>query len=107
VEVATRRRLGIDLQEGAVPVRDAVRGACEMLGLDPLLVANEGKLMVFVPEPGAEAVLAAMRRHPLGRDAARIGHVTREHAGRVVAETPLGTRRVIDLPLSEPLPRIC
>jgi hydrogenase expression/formation protein HypE len=107
VEIATRQRLGIDLDEGAIPMHDAVRGACEMLGLDPLLVANEGKLIAFVPEPGAEAALAAMRGHPLGRQAARIGRVTHEHPGRVVGRTRLGTRRVIDLPLSEPLPRIC
>ena len=69
VEIATRRRLGVEVDERAVPVKDVVRGACELLGLDPLLVANEGKLVVFVPEEGAERVLGAMRAHPLGRQA--------------------------------------
>jgi hydrogenase expression/formation protein HypE len=106
-EIASRRRLGVTLEEAALPVSDAVRGACELLGLDPLLVANEGKILAFVPEAQADAALAAMRAHPLGAAAARIGAVTREHAGRVVAHSPLGGARVIDLPLSEPLPRIC
>jgi hydrogenase expression/formation protein HypE len=107
VEIATRQRLGIDVDETTVPVRDGVRGACEILGLDPLLVANEGKLVAFVPEEGAERVLSAMRAHPLGRDAARIGRVTGEHPGRVVLRTPIGGHRVLDLPFAEPLPRIC
>lgn len=107
VEIATRQRLGIEVDETAVPVRDGVRGACEILGLDPLLVANEGKLVAFVPEEGAARALAAMRDHPLGRDAAQIGRVTGEHPGRVVLRTPIGGRRVLDLPFAEPLPRIC
>lgn len=107
VEIATRQKLGIEVDETAVPVRDGVRGACEILGLDPLLVANEGKLVAFVPEEGAARALEAMRRHPLGRDAARIGRVAGEHAGRVVLRTPIGGRRVLDLPFAEPLPRIC
>jgi hydrogenase expression/formation protein HypE len=88
-------------------VREAVRGACEVLGLDPLFVANEGKLVVFVPEGESGAALAAMRAHPLGRDASRIGLVTEDHAGRVVIRTRVGGRHVLDLPLAEPLPRIC
>jgi hydrogenase expression/formation protein HypE len=107
VEIASRRRLGVEVDEAAVPVRDAVRGACELLGLDPLLVANEGKLVAFVPEAGAAAALAAMRAHPLGADAARIGRVTDEHSGMVVLRTPVGGQRVLDLPFAEPLPRIC
>ena len=79
VEIATRRQLGIDLDERRVPVRDTVRGACEILGLDPLLVANEGKLVVFVAEAGADAVLAALRAHPLGSGAAAIGRVGDAH----------------------------
>jgi hydrogenase expression/formation protein HypE len=78
-----------------------------MLGLDPLLVANEGKLVAFVPEEGAERVLAAMRAHPLGRDASRIGRVTADHAGFVVLRTPIGGERILDLPFGESLPRIC
>lgn len=107
VEIASRGRLGIEVDEGAVPVHDAVRGACEMLGLDPLHVANEGKLVAFVPEEGAEQVLEAMRAHPLGRDAARIGRVTADHGGRVVLRTPIGGRRILELPFGESLPRIC
>ena len=107
VEIASRRRLGIAVDERAIPVKDAVRGACEILGLDPLLVANEGKLVVFVPEEGSEAVLEALRRHPLGREAARIGRVTAEHAGFVVLRTPIGGERILDLPFGESLPRIC
>ncbi|HEY3816886.1 MAG TPA: hydrogenase expression/formation protein HypE [Polyangiaceae bacterium] len=107
VEIASRQQLGIEIDEACVPVRDVVRGACEMLGLDPLLVANEGKVIVFLPEEQADAALAAMRGHPLGRDAARIGHVTREHAGEVLVRTPIGGTRVLQLPYSEMLPRIC
>lgn len=107
VEIASRREVGIEIDEVAVPVRDDVRGACELLGLDPWLVANEGKLVAFVPEAHAGAALEALARHPLGRNAARIGTVTTAHRGSVVARTPLGTHRVVDLPLHEPLPRIC
>ena len=107
VEIASRQRLGIEVDETKVPVDDVVRGACEILGLDPLLVANEGKLVAFVPEEGAERVLTAMRAHPLGRDAASIGRVTEGPSGVVVLRTPAGGRRVLDLPLGEVLPRIC
>ena len=107
VEIATRRQLGIEIDETAIPVRDTVRGACEILGLDPLLVANEGKLVAFVPEAGSERVLAALRRHPLGRDACRIGTVTSDHPGFVTARTPIGGERILDLPFGESLPRIC
>jgi hydrogenase expression/formation protein HypE len=107
VEIATRNRLGINVDETAVPIGDAVRGACEILGLDPLLVANEGKLVVFVPEAESDAALAAMRAHPLGRLATRIGRVTHEHPGHVVIRTPIGGDRLLDLPFAEPLPRIC
>ncbi|MBX3162684.1 MAG: hydrogenase expression/formation protein HypE [Deltaproteobacteria bacterium] len=107
VEIATRRDLGIEVDESAVPVREAVRGACELLGLDPLLVANEGKLVVFVPEDSADRALAALRAHPLGAEAARIGTVTAEHPRRVELVTPVRGRRTLDLPFAEPLPRIC
>jgi len=78
-----------------------------MLGLDPLYVANEGKLVAIVPEAQAEAVLEAMRATPYGRDATRIGTVTAEHPGLVVAKTGIGATRVVDLPAGELLPRIC
>jgi hydrogenase expression/formation protein HypE len=107
VEIASRQHLGIEVDETAIPIRDTVRGACEILGLDPILVANEGKLVAFVPEPAAEVVLAAMRRHPLGRDASLIGRVTMEHPDFVILRTPVGGDRVLDLPFGEALPRIC
>jgi hydrogenase expression/formation protein HypE len=107
VEIASRQHLGIEVDETAIPIRDTVRGACEILGLDPLLVANEGKLIAFVPETGGERVLAAMRAHPLGRDASRIGRVTAEHPGCVLLRTPVGGDRILDLPFGEALPRIC
>jgi hydrogenase expression/formation protein HypE len=107
VEIATRRGLGIEVDEAAIPMRDAVRGACELLGLDPLLVANEGKLVVFVPEASADRALATMRAHPLGKHAARIGVVTDAHPAIVELITPVRGRRRLDLPFAEPLPRIC
>jgi hydrogenase expression/formation protein HypE len=88
-------------------VRDVVRGACEILGLDPLLVANEGKLVAFVPAADADQVLAALRGHPLGRDASCIGRVTADHPGTVLLRTPIGGDRILDLPFGEALPRIC
>jgi hydrogenase expression/formation protein HypE len=107
VEIAARRQLGMTVEEAVLPVSDAVRGACEMLGLDPLLIANEGKLVAFVPREGADAVLAAMRAHPLGREAVRIGEVVDGPRGRVVMQTLIGGQRFVDLPFGEPLPRIC
>ncbi len=106
-ELARDARVGLDIDELAVPVRPAVAAACEMLGLDPLHVANEGKLLAVVPPEAAEAVLAAMRRHPLGQEAALIGRVTDAHPGLVVGRTAIGGQRVIDLPAGELLPRIC
>jgi len=107
VEIASRNRLGIEIDETAVPVRHEVRGACELLGLDPLFVANEGKLVVFAPADRAEAALTAMRAHPLGKRAARIGSVVANHPSVVIAQTSVGGRRIVDLPFAEPLPRIC
>ncbi len=107
VEIASRQRLGMEVDEKSIPVQDAVRGACEILGLDPLLVANEGKLLAFVDENESERALEAMREHPLGRLASRIGRVTAEHPGMVVLRTPIGGERILDLPFGESLPRIC
>jgi hydrogenase expression/formation protein HypE len=90
-----------------VPVSDEVRGACEILGLDPLYVANEGKCLVIVERERAEAVLAAMQAHPLGRDAAMIGEVTDEHPGKVFLRSRIGGMRVVDMLSGEQLPRIC
>jgi len=106
-ELAGTSEVGIEIEEAAAPVRPAVAAACEMLGFDPLTVANEGKLIAFVPPEEAEAALEALQAHPLGREAARIGVVTEEHAGMVLVRTPIGGRRVVDMPLGELLPRIC
>ncbi|MDB4959799.1 MAG: [NiFe] hydrogenase metallocenter assembly protein HypE [Myxococcales bacterium] len=107
VEIATRNKLGIEVDEAAIPVREPVRGACELLGLDPLFVANEGKMVVFAPEKIADRALEAMRSHPLGRHACRIGSVTNHHPSVVELVTPVRGRRLLDLPFAELLPRIC
>ncbi|MFG2543500.1 hydrogenase expression/formation protein HypE [Streptomyces sp. NPDC048594] len=106
-EIAAASGCGIAVQERAVPVPAPVAGACAMLGLDPMYVANEGKLVAFVPRDHADAVLAAMRAHPLGAEAAVVGEVVADHPGMVVARTGLGGTRVVDMPLGEQLPRIC
>lgn len=106
-ELAGTSQVGIEIEEAAVPVRPAVAAACEMMGFDPLTVANEGKLIAFVPPGEAEGAWEALRAHPLGQEAARIGFVTEEHAGMVLARTGIGGRRVVDMPLGELLPRIC
>jgi hydrogenase expression/formation protein HypE len=106
-EIAARSRVGIELEEKSIPVREEVRGACEMLGLDPLYVANEGKLVAVVAPDSAEDVLAAMREHPLGRCAHIIGTVNESHAAMVIMHTRLGTSRIVDLLAGDQLPRIC
>ncbi len=106
-EFAKSSGMGIMLREEAIPVRPAVRAACEVLGIDPLYVANEGKLVAVVPAAQAETVLAAMRAHPLGRHAVRLGEVTAKNPGLVAMRTALGTHRIIDMPVGEQLPRIC
>jgi hydrogenase expression/formation protein HypE len=106
-ELAGRSGAGIEIDEGAVPVHDAVRGACELLGLDPLHVANEGKLLAIVAPHHGPAALAALQAHEYGREAALVGWVTDEHPGRVVLRTLLGSRRIMDMLAGEQLPRIC
>ncbi len=106
-EFARASQAGILFDERAVPVRPAVRSACEMLGLDPFYVANEGKLVAVIPPEKAEIALMTMRRHPLGQDAAIIGQVVADHPGVVAARTLIGSTRVVDLPAGELLPRIC
>jgi len=106
-EVAEKAEVGIRIDEGTIPVRSEVRAACELLGLDPLYVANEGKLVAFVAPEAAEAILAAMRDHEYGKNAVVIGRVTEEHARRVVLHTSLGARRIVDMLVGEQLPRIC
>jgi hydrogenase expression/formation protein HypE len=106
-EIATRSVVGIEIAETDIPIDDAVRAACDLLGLDPLLVANEGKLVAVVPSPSADKLVAVMRRHPLGTRAAVIGTVTDQHPKVVVARTAVGGRRVVPIPHGEQLPRIC
>lgn len=106
-ELAETAGVGIEYDERSVPVPEAVRAACGFLGLDPVHVANEGKLVAFVAPGDAEAVLAAMRTTEVGAAAAVIGRVVDEHHGTVVARTGLGATRVVDRPLGEQLPRIC
>jgi hydrogenase expression/formation protein HypE len=106
-ELAAASKVGIVIEERKVPIRPAVQAACEMLGFDPMYVANEGKCVAFVPASRGEAVLAAMQAHPLGQDAVAIGQVVAEHPGLVIARTGIGGSRVVDLPAGELLPRIC
>lgn len=106
-EIAEQSNVGISLFEDRLPVRDSVRGVCEILGLDPLYVANEGKLLAIVPADRAEGVLAAMRANEYGRDAQIIGEVTAEHPKKVVLETIVGGKRIVDMLAGAQLPRIC
>lgn len=106
-EIAEVAGVGIRLDERAIPMDDQVRGACELLGFDPLYVANEGKCLAIVAPEAAEAALAALRAHPLGGDAAAIGTVVAEHAGRVTLRSRIGGTRVVDMMSGEQLPRIC
>ena len=106
-EIAARSRVGIELEEDSIPIRDEVRGACELLGLDPLYVANEGKLLAIVAPTAADEILEAMHRHPLGRDARIVGTVTTSHPAMVTMQTRFGTSRIVDLLSGDQLPRIC
>ncbi len=106
-EIAHRSGVSMQLDEPKIPVREAVRGACEMLGLDPLYVANEGKLIAIVNSSEAEKVLEAMRRHPLARDAQMIGRVTKQDSAPVTIRTAYGTNRIVDMLSGDQLPRIC
>jgi hydrogenase expression/formation protein HypE len=106
-EIAKASSVGIELDERTLPIPEAVRSACELLGMDPLYVANEGKLLAIVPAHAADQILSAMRSHPLGSKAAIIGRVVDDHRGILVARTGLGGRRVVDMQVGEQLPRIC
>jgi hydrogenase expression/formation protein HypE len=106
-EIAKHANVGMILEERAIPVRESVKGACEVLGLDPLYVANEGKLLAMVVPGMADAVLEQMRRHPLGQDAAIIGEVVDAHRNMVLMKTEIGGTRVLDVMFGEQLPRIC
>ena len=106
-EIAQASGVGIAIEEARLPVRTEVQSACELLGLDPVYVANEWKVVFFVEPEAAEAVLALLRAHPLGSNAAVIGQVTAEHQGMLVARTAMGSNRVIAQQIGEQLPRIC
>ena len=106
-EIAARSRVGMLVQETELPVRDTVRGACEVLGLDPLYVANEGKLIAVVPAGRADAIVKKMQQNALGRDARIIGEVVADHPGMVLMKTEIGGTRVLDTLFGEQLPRIC
>ena len=106
-EIALDARVGVEIEESAIPVAEPVAAACELLGLDPLYVANEGRLAAFVPASAAEQVLEAMRRHPAAVGPCRIGIITAAHAGRVELRGRFGGRRMVDLLSGEQMPRIC
>lgn len=106
-DIAAASGVGIRLDEAALPISREVRGACDLLGLDPLTIANEGKVVVFCRGKDAGRVLEAMRRHPLGRQARRIGEVTDKPKGMALLRTSIGGERIIDMPTGEDLPRIC
>jgi hydrogenase expression/formation protein HypE len=106
-EIAQAAGIGVEIVERNIPVPSAVQAACELLGMDPLHIANEGKLIAFVDRADAEQLLTTMRRHPLGREASLIGYATADHPGVVVARTGIGGTRVVDTLIGEQLPRIC
>jgi hydrogenase expression/formation protein HypE len=106
-EIATQSNVGIQLDEKTLPIHPEVASACEMLGFDPLYIANEGKVVVMVPRTEADAVVRAMRSVRYGEEAVVIGEVTAEPRGRVLLRTSIGSTRVVDVLAGEMLPRIC
>lgn len=106
-ELARQSKVGIVIEEARIPVKEQVKAACELLGLDPMYIANEGKLVAIVDPTDADRILVAMRKNKYGRDAAVIGEVTSEHPGKVVMKTKLGSSRIVDMLSGELLPRIC
>jgi len=106
-EIASQSNVGIVIREAVIPVKEGVQSACEILGLDPLYVANEGKALVFVSPDDAGKVLDTIRQNPLGQDAQIIGETVSTHPGQVVMKTKTGGTRIVDMPLGEQLPRIC
>ena len=106
-EIAQRSQVGVEINERAIPIRDEVKGVCEMLGLDPLYVANEGKLVAIVAPEAADVLLETMRKHPLGKNAQLIGAVSDKDPGLVTMRTTLGTKRIVDMLSGDQLPRIC
>jgi hydrogenase expression/formation protein HypE len=106
-EIAAQSGVGIRFYEEKIPIRADVAGMCELLGLDPLYLANEGKLLAFVKPESAAAVMSAMQTHVYGKDAVLIGEVVAKHPGQVVMETRIGGERIVDMLAGEQLPRIC
>jgi len=106
-EMASKSGTCIEIEEWTIPIREAVHGLSELLGISPLEVANEGKAVLVVSEDETERILAILKQHPLGEQAALVGRVTDEHPGRVILDTQVGGRRFLDMPLGDPVPRIC
>lgn len=106
-EIAEASGVGIEITEAGTPIRDEVKGFCEILGLDPLYLANEGKIVCVVPASEADGVLDAMRAHPNGEQSAVVGHITENRPGRVIMQTTFGGNRIVDMLVGEQLPRIC
>lgn len=106
-ELAKQSGVSIAIEEDKIPVREEVQAACEMLGLDPLYIANEGKLIAIVPPEESGKILAAMKKSKYGKDAAVIGEVKKENPGRVTMKTVIGSSRIVDMLTGDPLPRIC
>lgn len=106
-EIAQHAKVGISIDESTIPVSEEVKGACEILGLDPLYVANEGKLIAFVPAHEANKVLTKMKTHPLGKNAVIIGEVAADYSGQVVMQSSIKGTRIVDMISGEQLPRIC
>jgi hydrogenase expression/formation protein HypE len=106
-EIAESANVGIVIHEDKIPVYESVKGACEILGFDPLYVANEGKLLAFVSADDAEKILHVMKNHPLGKDATIIGEVVADHPKTVIMKTSIGSSRIVDMLSGEQLPRIC
>jgi len=106
-EIAEKSEIGIEIIEDKIPLKDEVAGACELLGFDPLYLANEGKLLAFVSPDRAAAVLKAIQSDPYGKDAAVIGRVVNDHPAKVFLKTRIGGKRIVDMLAGEQLPRIC
>ena len=106
-EIANKGNVGIAIEEDKILISEEVKGACEILGLDPLYIANEGKVLVFVPKDDADKVLNAMKNHPLGKESSIIGSVTAENKNLVIMKTMIGSSRIVDMISGEQLPRIC
>ena len=106
-ELAENRPFGVEVNESAIPVNDTTRGLCELLGYDPMYVANEGKLIAVVSNKDAEKILLKMQSHPLGKESCIIGEITSENPSRVIMKTGIGSSRIVDMISGEQLPRIC